>query len=153
MRKSISKDIFERCILKFVSEVCSILGIQNPKIEYRPQDFFQTATMLAMCTSDGTTVYVRHSEDITPDLLFSIAHELRHCWQINNKLEILEGYREAQDLTVEEYNLQPAEIDANAFSGVVMVNFFGIKPLFQGLPDNVKAKIYAEMKKYDCERR
>ena len=130
----------------FISEVCSILFISKPNIEYKPQEFFPTSTMLAMCTSDGTTVYVRHSEDITPDLLFSIAHELRHCWQIQNKPEMLDGYRESQDLTVEEYNLQQAEIDANAFAGVIMVDFFGIKPLFQGLPENVKDRIYAEMK-------
>ncbi len=138
-------------ISKFISEVCSILGISKPKIEYKPQEFFPTTTMLAMCDSDGTTVYVRHSEDITPDLLFAIAHELRHCWQIKNKPEMLDGYREAQDLTVEEYNLQPAEIDANAFAGVVMVNFFGIKPLFHGLPENVKDRIYEEMRFLLCQ--
>ena len=132
-------------ISKFISEVCSVLDIEHPKIEYKPQDFFPTATMLAMCDTEKSVVYVRHSEDITPDLLFSIAHELRHCWQIKNKPEMLDGYRESQDLTVEEYNLQPAEIDANAFAGAVMVDFFGIKPLFQGLPDNVRDRIYAKM--------
>lgn len=133
-------------IEEFVKRIKTILGIDQLRIEYKPQDFFPTATMLAMCDSDGTTVYVRHSEDITPDLLFAVAHELRHCWQIKNKPEILKGYQESQDLTVEEYNLQPAEIDANAFAGAVMVDFFGIKPLFQGLPEKVKDKIYEEMK-------
>lgn len=133
---------------EFISEVCSTLGIPIPEIEYKPQDFFPTATMLAMCDSGAKTVYVRHSENVNPDLLFAVAHELRHCWQIQNKPEMLDGYREAKDLTVEEYNLQTAEIDANAFAGAVMVDCFGIKPLFHGLPENVKEKIYDEMETY-----
>lgn len=134
-------------ISQFISDLCSILGISKPRIEYKQQNFFQTVTMLAMCDIEKNVVYVRHSEDITPDLLFSIAHELRHCWQLKNKPELLDGYREAQGLTVEEYNLQPAEIDANAFAGAVMLDFFGITPLFQGLPENVKDRIYVEMQK------
>lgn len=74
---------------------------------------------------------------------FSIAHELRHIWQIKyNEKFYLETYKTI-DLcySVEEYNLQPAEIDANAFAYIVMVDFFGIKPLFNGLSDTVKSKI------------
>ena len=43
--------------------------------------------------------------------------------------------------SIEEYNLQIAEIDANAFAYIVMVDFFGMKPLFYGLSDNVKSRI------------
>lgn len=138
-------------ISKFISEVCSILGISKPNIEYKPQEFFPTATMLAMCDTAKGVIYVRDSEDITFDMLFSITHELRHYWQIKNKPEMLDRYREAQDLTVEEYNLQPAEIDANAFAGAVMVNLSGIKPLFHGLPENVKDRIYEEMRLILCQ--
>lgn len=136
-------------IFNFVSEVSFILCIEPPKIEYRSQEFFPTSTMLAMCDSDGSevsAVYVRENAGQTPDLLFSIAHELRHCWQIKNIPRIMEDYKESQKLTVEEYNLQPAEIDANAFAGTVMIEFFGIKPLFQGLSENVRTRIYDAMK-------
>ena len=136
-------------IMDFAAEVSFILAIEPPKIEYRPQEFFPTATMIAMCDSDGSevsAVYVRENAGQTPDLLFSIAHELRHCWQVQRNPRIMEGYKEAQELTKEEYNLQAAEIDANAFAGAVMIEFFGIKPLFQGLPENVKDRIYDAMK-------
>ena len=68
---------------------------------------------------------------------------MRHIWQIKyNEKFYLETYKTI-DLcySVEEYNLQPAEIDANAFAYIVMVDFFGIKPLFNGLSENVKVKI------------
>ena len=133
----------------FISEICSLLDIRKPKIEYKPQDFFPTSTMLAMYDSKGTVMYLRSSDEATPDLLFAIAHELRHCWQIGNDPGMSEGYHEAQDMTVEEYNLQAAEIDANAFASVVMAEFFGVKPLFHGLPENVKNQIYKKMETYE----
>lgn len=43
--------------------------------------------------------------------------------------------------SIEEYNLQIAEIDANDFAYIVMVDLFGMKPLFHGLSDNVKSRI------------
>ena len=46
---------------------------------------------------------------------------------------------------MEEYNLQIAELDANAFGGLVMIKFFHIKPLFEGVPISVKSKIFERM--------
>lgn len=43
--------------------------------------------------------------------------------------------------SVEEYNLQLAEVDANAFAYIVMADFFGVRPLFQCLSDIVKSQI------------
>ena len=47
--------------------------------------------------------------------------------------------------SIEEYNLQIAELDANAFAGLIMIEFFHIKPLFEGVSDSVKSKIYKRM--------
>lgn len=38
-----------------------------------------------------------------------------------------------------------AELDANAFAGLVMIEFFHLKPLFEGVPDSVKSKIFERM--------
>lgn len=51
-------------------------------------------------------------------------------------------YKERNECeSVEEYNLQTAEVDANAFGSIIMTEFFGMKPLFQGLSDKVKDEI------------
>lgn len=42
--------------------------------------------------------------------------------------------------SVDEYNLQKAKIDANAFAVLIMLSFFKIQPQYQGLSDNVKQK-------------
>lgn len=47
--------------------------------------------------------------------------------------------------SIEEYNLQIAEIDANAFAGLVMIDFFHIRPLFKNLSARVKNEIYGRM--------
>lgn len=43
---------------------------------------------------------------------------------------------------VEEYNNQPAEIDANAFAAAIMSDAFGIAPQFNTLSDSTKARIF-----------
>lgn len=47
--------------------------------------------------------------------------------------------------SIEEYNLQIAEVDANAFAALIMISFFQLNPLFKGLPESVIAKIHERM--------
>ena len=84
---------------------------------------------------------------VNPDLFFAIAHELRHVWQIKNAESFSLSTYQPIDLlhSVEEYNLQTAEIDANAFAAVIMVDYFGVKPLFNNLSETVKEQIFERM--------
>ncbi|MFR5022831.1 MAG: hypothetical protein ACLUCA_11185 [Mediterraneibacter gnavus] len=126
----------------FIKNICDILDIPTPLISHNTSNF-PTETMLAQVDSLGNTIYIRKFDKPNPDLFFSVAHELRHVWQIRyHKKEYLSSY-ESMDIlkSTKQYNLQLAEIDANAFAYIVMVDFFGIKPLFRGLSDDVKLKI------------
>lgn len=50
----------------------------------------------------------------------------------------LSGYKPSNKCSsVEEYNLQIAEADANAFASIVMTDFFSIKPQWNGLSNKV----------------
>lgn len=125
---------------KFINEVCKILEINPPQVSVGENHFANT-TMLAQCSSDGRHIFLRNKE-VNPDIFFSIAHELRHVWQIRYHSGILDDYIPSDlSLTVDEYNLQPAEIDANAFGLVIMNTFFGITPRFDGLSAGVKDRI------------
>ena len=126
----------------YIEDICDILNIPVPKVSY-DTSHFHSSTMMAQVNSSGNTIYLKKYNKPNFDQLFSIAHELRHIWQIKyNEKFYLENYKTI-DLcsSIEEYNLQPAEIDANAFAYIVMVDFFGIKPLFHGLSNTVKSKI------------
>ena len=127
---------------EFVSEICDMLNIRPPKISY-DTSHFQSDTMMAQVDSSGDTIYINKCDKLNPDQLFSIAHELRHIWQMNDREQYLSDYKSIdQCSSVEEYNLQIAELDANAFAGFVMVSFFHLKPQFNGIPKSVRLKIY-----------
>lgn len=129
-------------IYDFVDDVCYILKIRMPEVSF-DKSHFCTDTMLAQCRSDGKKIYIDIGRGISSDLFFAIAHELRHVWQIRQQGSYFSDYKTIDACSDhEEYNLQKEEIDANAFASIVMHDFFGISPLFNGLSDRVKNKIH-----------
>lgn len=133
-------------IYEFINDICDILNIPVPSVSFDDYNF-PTDTTMAQCNPDGSTIYLKKYGKPNPDQLFSIAHELRHVWQIQNDEQLYFSTYKPIDLcpSVEEYNLQIAELDANAFAGLVMIDFFSLKPLFEGVPDSVKSKIFKRM--------
>ena len=133
-------------IEEFVQDVCEILNIDAPTVLYDTKNF-PTSTMMAQYSPDGSVIFVKKYEKPNPDQLFSIAHELRHVWQMQNDPEFYLSAYKSVDLctSLEEYNLQIAEIDANAFAGLVMIDFFHIRPLFEGMPETVRSRIFDRM--------
>jgi Zn-dependent peptidase ImmA (M78 family) len=92
-------------------------------------------------------IYIREHESPGPDQMFAIAHELRHVWQIRyHEWFYFSGYRTIdQCMDMEEYNLQPAEIDANAFAGLAMMGYFELKPQYMGMPETVRDRIHERL--------
>ena len=133
-------------IYDFINDICNILNIPTPSISFDTSNF-STDTMMAQCSPDGSTIYIKKYNKPNPDQLFSIAHELRHVWQIQNDEQFYLSTYKTIDLcpSIEEYNLQIAKLDANAFAGLIMVEFFHIKRLFKGVSDSVKSKIFERM--------
>lgn len=135
LKKSI--DIFVNCI-------CAELEIEAPQIQFTAANG-GTPTMLAWLDETDNTVYIRAGIDDIRDLCFALAHELRHVWQRRNT-DFLDGYKPSNECESKtDYNLQLAEVDANAYAALVIVSAFGAKPLFIGLPEEVKAVIYSRM--------
>lgn len=115
-----------------------------PEVSYNTSHFI-TDTMLAY--TDRKTIYVKCDKRPTYDTFFSVAHELRHLWQIKTNKEYFFGnYKERNVLDVEAFNMQIAEIDAHAFSEVIMRVYFGVKPLHNGVSENVKLRIQEYIK-------
>lgn len=125
----------------YIEKVCKILKITVPNISY-DTSHFTTETTLAQCDSAGTTMYLRHTVLSNSDDAFAIAHELRHIWQIRNDCDrYFANYKTSDEIGVETYNNQLAEIDANAFAAIIMANFFGLRPLYNGLSKKTIDKI------------
>lgn len=129
-----------------INLVCKDLKIKRPKVSY-DTSVFTSPTMMAMVSPDGRTIHIPDREK-DPDLLFSAAHELRHVWQMQNTPQIFETYKPREHcFTIQEYNLQEAELDANAYAGHIMIKLYGLHPRFDGMTDLVKNEIFKRMEK------
>lgn len=129
-------------IYTFIDIICNNLKIKKPRIQIK-HDAFVSGTVFAAYDYKNKKIAIDDpkSYENKADLLFAIAHELRHKYQIDNHMFDFENYKTSKDVTTEEYNLQKEEIDANAYACVVMMDLFGIKPLFNGLPTKVVQEI------------
>ena len=129
----------------FIRELSGALNMPAPTIEYN-EKLLETPTTLAACSSDGKSIAIRPQKENSPDLYFAIAHELRHSWQIRiDSGRLLKGYRASRELGTRDYNMQPAEIDAHAFAAIVMKDVFGLKVLFNNLPEAVREAVAARI--------
>lgn len=75
------------------------------------------------------------------DFIFALAHEWRHCFQYKKNPNIICGYKDRSQFdNVDDYNMQLAEIDANAFAWRYIDLFTegAIKPRFDGLSEKIK---------------
>ena len=109
--------------IQFIEIICDDLEIEKPLVE--EVLFLHTPTQLAeYIPSDN--ILKHRPEKIPLDTMFSIAHELRHLWQMKNCPEIFQNYINSTDTDIEQYNLQSAEIDANAYAMVIMESGFGL---------------------------
>lgn len=134
--------------VKFAREICDKLEISVPDIKFVSADRMHTGTQIAALTPNA--VLIRDDIAVSPELFFALAHELRHAHQIAHG-ESLEEYRTSDKIGVERYNLQPLEVDANAFGALIMSDFFGIVPQFRNMPDTVRKAIKDRMKQLQKE--
>ena len=132
-RGDIMKEIYQ-----FVKLICNDLKIKKPKVEFGK---LQTNTMLASYNYKKDIITIKKDYEDIRDLYFSIAHELRHKYQVDRKIFDFDDYKLSDNIDLKNYNLQPQEIDANAYAALIMMSLFSVKPLFKGLDDDVKKEI------------
>ena len=126
---------------EYMNMICTILQIEKPVIKVDKSVF---ANSTAMAYFDYKNNILFFPKPLVPsfDAFFAIAHELRHAWQVKTKYAYyFSDYKTRNELSNKEYNLQPAEIDANAFAKLVVFATFEAEPLFKGLDDDIKNKI------------
>lgn len=132
-------------IEEYIYEICTFLNIDVPYVS-NDTSHFETDTMMAQCNPHMYALFVPEQEEVTPDLLFSIAHELRHLYQYKTDEEkYFADYKTAEQCTVEEYNLQIAEVDANAFAAIIMIDIFRLEPQWNGLSKKAVSTIKKRM--------
>ena len=125
-------------IEEYITEICELLDIPAPSISY-DVSHFSTETTMAQCELTNNIIHLNKIDKPTPDYLFAIAHELRHIFQYQDDEQFyLSNYKTSDNCSsIEEYNLQIEEVDANAFASIIMVEYFHMQPQWNGLSDKV----------------
>lgn len=113
----------------FILMVADILEIPVPRLSCDTSGFIGKHQNGG---TDGKTIFLKKSYPTKMDMFFSVAHEMRHIWQIQNGVVINRTNRE--NCSVEEYNQQDTEIDANAFAAMVIMNTFPLPLSLTGFP-------------------
>lgn len=92
---------------------------------------------------DEYSIHICLETDNLFNILFALAHEFRHIWQYEeDEDKYIKNQKSKLELVSKAYNLQIAEVDANAFAHLIMTNFIGVKPSFETLDEEVKNAIY-----------
>lgn len=130
-------------IFKLAQDCANELKIACPKIKFGIDK--KTDGNLAMLILDSKKnpkeIQVTDDYEIIYDALFAICHEMRHVYQSKYMKGIFKDYAEIGEVDNEEYNLQEAELDANAYAAMVMKREFGVSPQFKGYSERVKKAI------------
>lgn len=132
-----------------INIICNQLGIGVPEVSYDTSKFL-TDTMRALYVPEDNTIYIKQGDD--PDTIFSIIHELRHKWQyVFYFKKYFKKYKTADKLSLVEYNMQPAELDAHAYAALMMEELYGLEILFSNFPEEVREVIFDRMDELEDE--
>lgn len=127
---------------RFIKFICKDLKIKPIPLRYDNSINKKAGRIAALEISNATPTLLILNTDVTKlDLLFAVAHELRHAWQFQNRRQWFKDYKEISEIGFEEYNLQQLEVDANAYATIVMKEAAGVMPQFQGYSPMVKTAI------------
>ena len=156
--KRVERDLF---LMKVIENVCDDLKIEVPTLDFALEKKSKGNIAALVLNQNRKVKGLSISDDMhLNDLVFSIVHELRHAYQLQYQPGIFENYHEIGTIGFEEYNLQKAEVDANAYAALFVEKNFGIRPLWKGYSVDVqhciekrKREIHLTEKKEEAERK
>ena len=126
LEEKIRKEIENEDVAQFVDDVCIMLDVEPPVFivddEYLGE-LGSAARFEADPESGDTRIVLKSRFQDKFVLLTTLAHELRHYWQFLNYGPGWMQEKSKQELSVDEYNLQPPEFDSQAFTCFVMKDF------------------------------
>ena len=129
-------------INKYCVDVVGILEVSLPSIfidknnEYDHCEYCPDTDELVIVDPEGSR-----------ESYFHAAHELRHKWQYVKQYDrYFRDYKELDEVSLHNYRMQKAEVDANAFGILMMIKFFNDISFLNGYLDDEKKAIYDRAK-------
>lgn len=107
-------------VSNFITDVCFVLGIDVPRVTQDFQDIYIDTRNDQFA---GDVFFVSAIDDPNSEFLFCIAHDLRVRWQFQTNAEHYD-FKLAEEIGLDNFDDQPAEVDAVAFATLYMLFYF-----------------------------
>lgn len=128
-------------ISNFIADVCFVLGIDVPKV---------THDLLDICIDTrkeqftGEKFFVPATYEPDSEFLFYIAHNLRIRWQFLTNPDYFD-FQSVEEIGIDNYDNQPAEVDAAAFASLYMIGYFQLMDDFTSVSCQTRELILKRM--------
>lgn len=158
METMVSHTKHHHALYRIMVMICEALHIPAPAL-YIADQMPDKCQNLSGATFPGnvdycTDIFIKSEGSDTASFCCeakALIHELRHVWQHKYRPELFDGYFEYKLSNKDAYALQPAEIDANAYSFLLMKVICGIDMDAFGVPDKERKLIEKRIHKIQEE--
>ena len=125
-------------INKYIENVAKLLDVEIPQIEQGEGSEYETSEY-----QPETDIIILVEELASQESYVTLAHEFRHKWQWEKNRDVyFTDYKQREEIVPEKYEMQLAEIDANAFAMLVCFKLLGGGPTFPNQTECVRKLIF-----------
>ena len=128
-------------VSNFITDVCFVLGIDIPKITH---DFSCICTDTRKEQFTGDVFFVPATDEPDSEFLFYVAHNLRVRWQFLTNPDYFD-FKSAEEIGIDNYDNQPAEVDAAAFASLYMIGYFQLMTKFLSVSSQTRELVLKRM--------
>ena len=128
-------------ISNFIADVCFVFGIDVPKV---------THDLLDICIDTrkeqftGEKFFIPATDEPDSEFLFYVAHNLRVRWQFLINAEHYD-FKSAEEIGLDNFDDQPAEVDAAAFASLYMIGYFQLISKYSSVSSHTRELIFKRM--------
>ena len=128
-------------ISNFITDVCFVLGIEVPKVTH---DFLDICIDTRKEQFTGEKFFVPATDEPDSEFLFYVAHNLRVRWQFLTNPDYF-NFQSVEEIGIDNYDNQPAEVDAVAFASLYMIGYFQLMDDFTSVSCQTRELILKRM--------
>lgn len=128
-------------ISNFIADVCFVLGIDVPKVTH---NFLEICTDTRKEQFTGEKFFIPATDEPDSEFLFYVAHNLRVRWQFLTNPDYF-NFQSVEEIGIDNYDNQPAEVDAVAFASLYMIGYFQLMDDFTSVSCQTRELILKRM--------
>ena len=128
-------------ISNFIADVCFVLGIDVPKVTH---NFLEICTDTRKEQFTGEKFFIPATDEPDSEFLFYVAHNLRVRWQFLTNPDYF-NFQSVEEIGIDNYDNQPAEVDAVALASLYMIGYFQLMDDFTSLSCQTRELILKRM--------